>query len=75
MKQTKTLNVDAVLHQEMKIRAVGAGFPLGDFVEAVLQVGLSHPDQIRQLLEGGTTPEQPLETALSPPRGKGSAGA
>ena len=67
MKQTKTLNVDAVLHQELKIRAVGAGYALGDFVEAVLQVGLSHPDQIKQLLAVGTSPAQPLETELSPP--------
>jgi len=60
MKATKTLNVDVTLHQELKIRAVGAGWPLGDFVEAVIQVGLSHPEELKQLLAAGTSQaEQP----------------
>ena len=68
MKTTKTLNVAAELHQELKIRAVGAGAPLGDYVEAVIQVGLAHPEKIRQLLALGTKTAPQPETALSPPR-------
>lgn len=56
MKTTKTLNIEASLHTELKIRAVGAGIPLGEYVEAVLQVGLAHPGEIRRLLEAGTNP-------------------
>lgn len=56
MKPTKTLNIDVALHQELKIRAVGAGVPLGEFVEAVLQVGLSHAEELRRLLAGDTNP-------------------
>lgn len=66
MKTTKTLNVADVLHQELKIRAVGAGQALGPYVEAVLQVGLSHPDEVRQLLAGGTSPAQQQVKGLSP---------
>lgn len=61
MKATKTLNIDANLHQELKIRAVGAGMPLGEFVEAVLQVGLAHQAELRRLLEAGTNPASPQE--------------
>lgn len=62
MKATKTLNIDALLHTELKIRAVGAGWPLGEFVERVLQVGLSHPDELRQLLAVDTNPGSSPET-------------
>jgi hypothetical protein len=62
MKATKTLNIDANLHTELKIRAVGAGWPLGEYVERVLQVGLSHPEELRQLLEAGTNPGSSPET-------------
>lgn len=62
MKATKTLNIDTQLHTELKIRAVGAGWPLGEFVERVLQVGLSHPDELRQLLEADTSPVSLPET-------------
>jgi hypothetical protein len=62
MKATKTLNIDAQLHTELKIRAVGAGWPLGEFVERVLQVGLSHPDDLRQLLAVDTSPVSTPET-------------
>jgi hypothetical protein len=57
MKATKTLNIDVSLHQELKIRAVGAGWPLGEFVEAVLHVGLGHPEELKRLVEGRTTTE------------------
>lgn len=67
MKTTKTLNVAPELHQELKIRAVGAGEQLAPYVEAVLQVGLSHPEEVRRLLATGTkTAPQPV-TALSRP--------
>jgi hypothetical protein len=61
MKATKTLNIDASIHQELKIRAVGAGWLLGDYVEAVIQVGLGHPEELRQLLASRTSPELPPE--------------
>lgn len=57
MKATKTVNIDANLHQELKIRAVGVGEPLGEFVEAVIQVGLSYPDDLKRLLAGNTSTE------------------
>lgn len=57
MKTTKTLNIEASLHTELKIRSAGAGIPLGEFVEIVLQVGLSHPEEIRQLSVTRTTQE------------------
>lgn len=62
MKATKTLNIDTHLHTELKIRAVGAGWPLGEFVERVIQVGLGHPDELKQLLEAGTSPAPQPET-------------
>jgi hypothetical protein len=61
MKPTKTLNIDVSLHQELKIRAVGSGYQLGEFVEAVLQAGLAHPEEFRQLLEERTRLEQEQE--------------
>jgi hypothetical protein len=68
MKTTKTLNVAVELHQELKIRAVGAGEQLGPYVEAVLQVGLSHQEEVRRLLATGTSRVPPLVTDLSPQR-------
>ena len=54
MKETKTLNVASDLHREVKVYAMLAGVPLGEFVNAVIRVGLAHPDELTRLLEGDT---------------------
>lgn len=71
MKTTKTLNVAEELHQELKIRAVGAGALLGEYVDVVIQVGLAHPELIRQLLEERTNLAVRQAQALSLPHATG----
>jgi len=55
MKDTKTLNVSRALHRIVKTRAADADCPIGDYTDVLLQVGLSHPEEVKQLLEGSTT--------------------
>lgn len=57
MKTTKTINVDPVVHHMVKIAAVEAGIPIGEFAEALLRVGLGRPKDVKQLLGSHTTPE------------------
>lgn len=60
-KKTKTLNVAASIHQRVKVDAALAGTEIGVFVEKVIQVGLAHPEEVRRLLEAGTSPESSPE--------------
>lgn len=59
---TKTLNIDSDLHAQLKLAAVKEGRGLGEYVEAVLKVGLSRPKEIKRLLAGSTSQEPPPET-------------
>lgn len=62
MKATKTLNIDATLHRVLKARSVEEDMLLGEFVEAVLRVGLDHPEELtKRLSEVRTTLASPPE--------------
>ena len=60
---TKTLNIDPALHAQLKLQAVKEETHLGVYVEAVLRVGLSRPEEVRRLLEGRTSQAPGPETA------------
>jgi hypothetical protein len=60
-KKTKTLNVEASLHQRVKVAAALAGAEIGIFAEQLIRVGLAHPQEITRLFEGGTSQEPEQE--------------
>lgn len=57
MKQTKTLNVATEIHKRVKVTAAKEGAQLGDLTDALLEVGLRHIGEVRQLLQVHTTQE------------------
>ena len=57
MKDTKTLNIDAALHQVIKIRAAEQGIPIAIFAEMLLRIGLDQEQEIRRLLRENTSQE------------------
>ena len=61
MKETKTLNVSRGLHKEVKKGAAEADCLIGDYTDAVLEVGLAHPEEVKQLLEARTKLAQQQE--------------
>lgn len=63
MKDTKTLNVSRALHKAVKTAAADAECLIGDYTDLVIEVGLSHKDEIMRLLEERTKLEQPQEQA------------
>lgn len=59
MKTTKTLNIDAGLHQLVKVAAAQAGIQIGEYAEAVIQAGLNRPQDVKRLLGSNTRRELP----------------
>lgn len=57
MKATKTLNISPTLHKTLKILAVNTGWPLGDYVNAILELGIKHREELTQFSEADTTTE------------------
>jgi hypothetical protein len=57
MKETKTLNVSRGLHKEVKKAAANADHLIGDYTDALIEVGLRHEDEVMQLLATRTKPE------------------
>lgn len=58
MRPTKTLNIDADLHAELKILAAQEKTPLAIYAEAVLRAGLNRPKDVKRLLATRTNQEQ-----------------
>lgn len=61
MKDTKTLNVSRGLHKEVKMAAANADYLIGDYTDALLEVGMRHQDEVKQLLEERTKQGQEPE--------------
>lgn len=62
MGQTKTLNVAEDLHAELKVRAAREKTPLGEYVNAVIRLGLERPErEVRRLLAADTSQAQQQE--------------
>jgi hypothetical protein len=62
MKSTKTLNISPDLHKRVKVQATHEGWNLGDYADALLEVGLSHPDEVKIIMDKLTTDSE--ETKL-----------
>lgn len=57
---TKTLNVRQDVHKKVKRAALEADVPIGVYVEAVIEVGLSRPREVtKRLSEAGTNQAKP----------------
>jgi hypothetical protein len=51
MKTTKTLNVSPDLHRVLKINAAQNGWPIGDYCDAVIEIGLKHGEEVNEIMK------------------------
>lgn len=61
MKATKTLNISPALHKQLKILAVEAGWQLGEYVDAIIEVGIRHRADVKLSSAADTKQESPPE--------------
>lgn len=61
VKTTKTINIEASIHHLLKVQAVNEGVQLGEYAEVLLMVGMTHQQEVKQLLGSRTKPVGPLE--------------
>jgi hypothetical protein len=51
MKTTKTLNVSPALHRIVKVNAAQRGWNIGEYCNAVIEVGLIHSEEVTKIME------------------------
>lgn len=51
MKSTSTLNISPDLHKIVKIKAAETGAKIGDYADALIEVGLKHLQEVHEIVE------------------------
>jgi hypothetical protein len=51
MKTTTTLNISPTLHKIVKVGAAQNGWKIGDYADAVIEVGLKHLHEVKETME------------------------
>lgn len=54
MKTTSTLNVSPGLHKIVKVGAAENGWKLGEYADAVIEIGLKHLQEVKELMDSRT---------------------
>lgn len=51
METTSTLNVSPDLHRIVKVGAAENGWKLGEYADAVIEIGLKHLQEVNELMD------------------------